>query len=61
LEAATQHNAREKEEAIYCPCKVCNNNVMYLYKDHEIIREHLVQSGYMDTSSEASTVRHNQG
>jgi hypothetical protein len=21
---------------------------MYLYKDHEIIREHLVQSGFMD-------------
>jgi hypothetical protein len=48
LEAATQHATREKEEAIYCPCKLCNNNVMYLYKDHEIIREHLVQSGFVD-------------
>jgi hypothetical protein len=28
--------------------KVCNNNVMYLYKDHEILHEHLVQSGFMD-------------
>jgi hypothetical protein len=34
LEAATQHTTREKENAIYCPYKVCNNNVMYLYKDH---------------------------
>jgi hypothetical protein len=42
LEVAAQHTTCEKEEAIYCPCKVCNNNVIYLYKDHEIIREHLV-------------------
>jgi hypothetical protein len=48
LEAAAQHATHEKEEAIYYPCKVCNNNVMYLYKNHEIIREHLVQSGFMD-------------
>jgi hypothetical protein len=48
LEAAAQHATCEKEEAIYCPCKVCNNNVMYLYTDHEIIREHLVRSGFMD-------------
>jgi hypothetical protein len=41
LGAATQHVTREKEEVIYCPCKVCNNNVMYLYKDHEIVHEHL--------------------
>jgi hypothetical protein len=41
LEAVVQHATREKEEAIYCPCKFCNNNVMYLYKDHEIIHEHL--------------------
>jgi hypothetical protein len=25
-----------------------HNNVMYLYKDHEIIRKHLVRSGFMD-------------
>jgi hypothetical protein len=48
LEADAQHPTREKEEAIYYPCEVCNNNVMYLYKDHEIICEHLVQSGFMD-------------
>jgi hypothetical protein len=48
LEPATQHATHEKEEAIYCPCKVCNNNVMYLYKDHEIIHEHLVRSGFKD-------------
>jgi hypothetical protein len=45
LKAATQHATCEKEEAIYYPCKVCNNNMMYLYIDHEIIHEHLVRSG----------------
>jgi hypothetical protein len=49
LEAATQHATREKEEAMYCPYKVCNNNMMYLYIDHEIICEHLVCSGFMDS------------
>jgi hypothetical protein len=58
LEAATQHATHEKEEAIYCPCKVCNNNVTYLYKDHEIIRRVV---SWIITSSGASTVRHNQG
>jgi hypothetical protein len=48
LEVVAQHATREKEEVIYCPYKVCNNYVMYLYKDHEIIHEHLVQSGFMD-------------
>jgi hypothetical protein len=48
LEPATQHATHEKEEAIYCTCKVCNNTVMYLYKDHEIIHEHLVRSGFKD-------------
>jgi hypothetical protein len=37
LEAATQHATREKEGAIYYPCKVCINNVMYLYIYLEII------------------------
>jgi hypothetical protein len=48
LETAAQHGTREKEEAIYYPCNICNNNVMYMYKDQEIIRKHLVQSGFMD-------------
>jgi hypothetical protein len=48
LEAATQDTTCENEEAIYCPCKVCNNNMLYLYTDHEIIREHLVHSGFID-------------
>jgi hypothetical protein len=48
LEAAAQYATREKKEAIYCPCKVCNNKVMYLYRDHEIICQHLVRSGFMD-------------
>jgi hypothetical protein len=48
LEAAAQHTTREKGDAIYCPGKVCNNNVTYLYKDHEIIHKHMVRSGFMD-------------
>jgi hypothetical protein len=48
LKVATQHATREKEEATYYPCKFCNNNVMYLYKDRELIYKHLVQSGSMD-------------
>jgi hypothetical protein len=48
LEAAAQHAIHEKEEAIYCHCKVCNNNIMYPCKDREIICEHLVHSGFMD-------------
>jgi hypothetical protein len=48
LEATTQHDIHEKGEAIYCHCKVCNNNMMYLYIYREIIYEHLVQSGFMD-------------
>jgi hypothetical protein len=48
LEANAQYATHEKEEATYYPCKVCNNNVMYLYKDREIIREHLARSGFMD-------------
>jgi hypothetical protein len=31
MEATAQHATREKKEAMYCLCKVCNNNVMYLY------------------------------
>jgi hypothetical protein len=48
LEVTAQHATREKEEAMYCPFKVCNNNMMYLHKDHEIICEHLVHSGFID-------------
>jgi hypothetical protein len=48
FEATAQHATYEKEEAIYCPYKVCNNSVVYLYKYHEIIRKHLVWSGFMD-------------
>jgi hypothetical protein len=48
FEAAAQHATCEKEMTIYCPCKVCNNNVVYLYKDHKIISEQLVCSGFMD-------------
>jgi hypothetical protein len=44
LEAAAQHATREKEEAIYYPCKVCNNNMRYLYIDCEIICRHSVRS-----------------
>jgi hypothetical protein len=46
LETVVQHASHQKEEIIYCPCKVCKNVVMF--KDYEVIREHLVQSGFMD-------------
>jgi hypothetical protein len=46
LEIALEHASRQKEETIYCPYKVCKNFVMF--KDHEVICEHLVQSGFMD-------------
>jgi hypothetical protein len=36
----------ERKETIYCPCKVCKNVV--IFKDREVIREHLVHSGFMD-------------
>jgi hypothetical protein len=40
-----QHASRQKEETIYYPCKVCKNDVMF--KDREVIREHLVWSDFM--------------
>jgi hypothetical protein len=46
LEIVVQHASRQKEDTIYCHCKVCKNNVMF--KDCEIIHEHLDQSGFMD-------------
>jgi hypothetical protein len=41
-----QHASHHKEETIYCPCKVFKNDVMF--KDREVIREHLVWSGFLD-------------
>jgi hypothetical protein len=46
LKTAIQHASHQKEETIYCPCKVCKNVVMF--KDREVIHELLVQSGFMD-------------
>jgi hypothetical protein len=46
FETVVQHASRQKEETIYCPYKVCKNVVML--KDHEVIGEHLIQSGFMD-------------
>jgi hypothetical protein len=46
LEIVVQHASCQKEETIYCPCKVWRNDVMF--KDHEVIHEHLVQSGFID-------------
>jgi hypothetical protein len=48
LETTLQDASRQKEKIIYCPCKVCKNVVMF--KDCEVIREHLVQSSFMDNS-----------
>jgi hypothetical protein len=46
FETAIQHASHLKEETIYCPCKVSKNVVMF--KDREVIREHLVWGGFMD-------------
>jgi hypothetical protein len=46
LATTIQHTSRQKEETIYCPCKVCKNDVMF--KDLEVIRKHLVRCGFMD-------------
>jgi hypothetical protein len=62
LEAAAQDATDEKEEAIYCPCKVCNNNVMYLYKNVKLyVHTWFAVVSWIITSSGASTMRHNQG
>jgi hypothetical protein len=45
-EPTVQHASRPKEETIYCPCKVCKNDVMF--KERKVIRKHLVQSGFID-------------
>jgi hypothetical protein len=34
LETIVQHASRQKEETIYCPCKVCKNDVMF---KHQIV------------------------
>jgi hypothetical protein len=46
LKTVVQHASHQKKEIIYCPCKVCKNDV--IFKDREVIREHLVRSGFMD-------------
>jgi hypothetical protein len=46
FETAIQHASHLKEETIYCPCKVSKNVVMF--KDREVICEHLVWGGFMD-------------
>jgi hypothetical protein len=35
LETDVQHASCQKEEIIYCPCKVCKNVMMF--KDREVI------------------------
>jgi hypothetical protein len=57
LKIVVQHAPRQKEETIYCPYKLCKNNVMF--KEREVIREHLVL--WIITLSGLSTVRPNQG
>jgi hypothetical protein len=46
LETTIEHTSHQKEETIYCSCKVCKIVVMVKYR--EVIHEHLVQSGFMD-------------
>jgi hypothetical protein len=35
-----------RKKTIYCPCKVCKNNMMF--KHREVIHEHMIQSGFID-------------
>jgi hypothetical protein len=46
LDAIVEHASRQKEDELYCPSKVCNNNVVY--RDRELICEHLVRRGFMN-------------
>jgi hypothetical protein len=46
LEIVVQHASRQKEETIYCPCKICKNVVMSKYR--EVIHEYLIQSAFTD-------------
>jgi hypothetical protein len=46
FETAIQHASRQKEETIYCPCKVYKNDVIFI--DREVIRKHFVRSGFID-------------
>jgi hypothetical protein len=46
LETVVQYASCQKEETIYYPCNVCKNIVMF--KDYEVICEHLVRSGFVD-------------
>jgi hypothetical protein len=46
LETTLLYTSCQKEETIYCPYKVCKNNVMF--KDREVIHEYLVHSGFMN-------------
>jgi hypothetical protein len=46
LKIVIQHASCQKEETIYCTCKVCKNIVMF--KDRVVIHKNLVQSGFMD-------------
>jgi hypothetical protein len=61
LETIVQHAARQKEETIYCPYKVWKNDgcsakrpiyiVLHVRNSRttrEVIREHLIQSDFMD-------------
>jgi hypothetical protein len=45
LKTVVQQASHQKEKTICCPCKVCKNVVMF--KDREVIHEHLVRSGFM--------------
>jgi hypothetical protein len=46
LEIVVQYASHQKEETIYCPCKVCKNVVMF--KDGKVICKHLIQRNFMD-------------
>jgi hypothetical protein len=46
VEATMTHTLRINKKEIWCPCKNCENNV--LWTTTEIIREHLLEKGFID-------------
>ena len=54
LLAAKVHASRQNTRAICCPCKRCKNNS--LFEDHEVIREHLLEKGFIKDMVKRQTV-----
>jgi hypothetical protein len=49
VEAAKMFALRMNKKEIWCPCKNCENNVLWTMA--ETIREHLLEKGFIDNYS----------